>query len=73
MFYGIIIRMYYAPSKHPPPHFHVYYGEFRATVDIRTCEMMGGKLPTKQQKLVLAWGRTTSGRTYGRLGSAYEW
>ncbi len=55
MFYGIIIRMYYAPSEHPPPHFHVYYGEFRATVDIRTCEMMDGKLPTKQQKLALAW------------------
>lgn len=24
MFYGIIIRMYFAPGEHPPPHFHVY-------------------------------------------------
>lgn len=29
MFYGIIIRMYYAPKEHPPPHFHVYYGEHK--------------------------------------------
>lgn len=56
MFYGIIIRMYFAPNEHPPPHFHVYYGEHRATgVDIRTCEVIQGNLPSKQTKLVLAW------------------
>ena len=55
MFYGIIIRMYYAPSEHPPPHFHVYYGEYRASVDIQTCEIIQGKLPKKQSRLVIAW------------------
>jgi hypothetical protein len=55
MFYGIIIRMYFAPGEHPPPHFHVYYGEDKATVDIRTCEILEGSLPRKQAKLVLAW------------------
>lgn len=55
MFYGIIIRMYYAPSEHPPPHFHVYYGEYRASVDIQTCEINQGKLPKKQSRLVIAW------------------
>lgn len=55
MFYGIIIRMYYAPSEHPPPHFHVYYGEYRASVDIQTCEITQGKLPKKQSRLVIAW------------------
>ena len=55
MFFGIIIRMYYAPKEHPPPHFHVYYSEYRATVDIETCELIQGNLPKKQQKLVLAW------------------
>ncbi|MBU1311445.1 MAG: DUF4160 domain-containing protein [Gammaproteobacteria bacterium] len=39
MFYGIIVRMYFAPKEHPPPHFHVYYGEHKATIDIRTCEV----------------------------------
>ena len=47
--------MYYAPSEHPPPHFHVYYTEHKAIVDIRTCEMSEGTLPKKQSKLVLAW------------------
>jgi len=40
MFYGIIIRMYFAPGEHAPPHFHAYYAEHKATVDIRTCEVM---------------------------------
>ncbi|NKC11146.1 MAG: DUF4160 domain-containing protein [Gammaproteobacteria bacterium] len=55
MFYGIIVRMYFAPGERPPPHFHVYYAEYRARVDIRTCEIIDGKLPKKQTKLVLAW------------------
>lgn len=55
MFYGLIIRMYYAPGEHPPPHFHVYYNEYRAIVDIRTCDILDGELPRKQTKLVLAW------------------
>jgi hypothetical protein len=55
MFYGIIIRMYFAPGEHNPPHFHVYYNEYKASVDIRTCEIIDGNLPRKQQKLVLAW------------------
>lgn len=55
MFYGIIIRMYCAPSEHNPPHFHVYYNEYKAIIDIHTCEITDGKLPTKQTKIVLAW------------------
>lgn len=55
MFYGIIIRMYCAPQEHNPPHFHAYYGEHRATIDINTCELIEGSLPKKQLKLVLAW------------------
>ena len=49
MFYGIIVRMYFAPGEHNPPHFHVYYSEFKATVDIRTCEVILGNLPRKQK------------------------
>ena len=55
MFYGITIRMYFAPDEHNPPHFHVYYNEYRATVDIRTCEIIEGNLPRRQEKLTLAW------------------
>jgi hypothetical protein len=55
MFYGIIIRMYCAPAEHQPPHFHAYYQEHVAVVDILSCEIIEGKLPNKQAKLVLAW------------------
>ena len=55
MFCGIIIRMYFAPGEHNPPHFHAYYNEYKALVDIRVCEITDGNLPRRQQKLVLAW------------------
>jgi Domain of unknown function (DUF4160) len=55
MFYGIIVRMYFAPREHPPPHFHVYYNQHKATVDIPTCEIMESDLPARQTRLVLAW------------------
>jgi curved DNA-binding protein CbpA len=55
MFYGIIIRMYCAPSEHNPPHFHAYYQEHKAVIDINSCELTDGSLPNKQLKLVLAW------------------
>jgi len=55
MFFGIIIRMYCDKGEHNPPHFHAYYNEFKAIVDIRKCEIIEGNLPRKQAKLVLAW------------------
>jgi hypothetical protein len=55
MFYGIIIRMYCAPKEHAPSHFHAFYGEYKAVIDINTCEIMDGDLPKKQSRLVLAW------------------
>jgi len=55
MFFGIIIRMYYAPKEHNPPHIHVYYQDFKAVLNILTCDLMEGELPSKQFRLVLAW------------------
>ena len=53
MFYGIVVRMYYAPSEHGPPHFHVYYDEFKATVDIRSCEIIEGDSPEAKAAALL--------------------
>ena len=47
MFCGIIIRMYCSPKEHNPPHFHAYHQDSKAIVDIRTCEIIDGQLPTK--------------------------
>ncbi len=55
MFYGIIIRMYFAPDEHPPPHFHASYAEFEAFIEIETGKVLGGSLPKRQMKLVAAW------------------
>lgn len=54
-FYGIIIKMYFAQSEHNPPHFHAYYGNDAATFDIRTLNMIDGKLPPKARLLVMEW------------------
>lgn len=55
IFYGIIIRMYCSAGEHNPPHFHAYYQNSKAVIDINTCELKEGKLPPKQMKLALAW------------------
>ena len=55
MFYGIIIRMYFAPKEHNPPHIHVYYNEYKISFNIDTMEFMKGALPARQKKLVQAW------------------
>ncbi len=55
MFYGIIIRMYFSPEEHNPPHFHAYYNEYRASFSIDSIEIIEGELPRKQKRLVQAW------------------
>ena len=55
MFFGIIIRMYFAPKEHNPPHIHVYYQDFSAVINIADCLLTKGKLPVKEQRLVTAW------------------
>ena len=56
MFYGIIVQMmFFDTDKHKKPHIHVRYGEFKASIDIETIEILAGNLPTKQLRLVKAW------------------
>ena len=55
MFYGIIIRMYFAPGEHNPPHFHAYYNEYKASFSLDSLEIVDGELPRKQKRLVQAW------------------
>lgn len=55
MFFGIIVRMYYAPKEHGPAHVHVYCQEMAAVVNIMNCEITRGSLPAKQRRLISAW------------------
>lgn len=42
-------------NDHAPPHFHVEYAEFKATIDIQTLTLTSGQLPRRAQGLVLDW------------------
>lgn len=54
-FMGLIIRMMFEDnSQHHKPHFHVYYGDYEASVGIDG-ELLAGSLPAKQLKLIQAW------------------
>lgn len=52
-FFGIFIRMYH--DDHNPPHFHVYYGEYNAIINIETLEVMEGFLPKRAFAMVVEW------------------
>ena len=42
-FYGIVISMFF--SDHNPPHFHVKYQGYEATIDISTGTIKGALPP----------------------------
>lgn len=52
-FFGIVIRMYF--DDHAPPHFHAYYGDSAAKIEIDTLRVSEGKLPRRAMSLVLEW------------------
>jgi hypothetical protein len=52
-FYGIVIQMFW--SDHAPPHFHALYGEYEILVNIKTLEVIRGKMPRRALSLVLEW------------------
>ena len=52
-FLGIVIKMYF--KDHNPPHFHVFYNEFSASIDITDCRIINGNLPPRIYSLVAEW------------------
>jgi len=55
-FLGIIISMYF--DEHNPPHFHIKYNEHRASMNIRSLNIIAGSLPAKVRGLVEEWAET---------------
>ncbi len=54
-FYNIVIKMIFRDdSQHHKPHVHVYFNEYEASVSIDG-DLLAGKLPIKQLRLVQAW------------------
>lgn len=52
-FDGIKILLF--SNDHLPPHFHVYYAEYKALIAIHSLQIMRGSLPTKQLNRVVEW------------------
>ena len=51
-FLGVVIAIYF--RDHPPPHLHAVYGEFEATIEIRT-GLVSGDLPIRVLAHVEEW------------------
>ena len=54
-FLGITIAMFY--NEHAPPHFHVRYAEYRATICIDSPGLLTGDLPPCALGMVVDWKR----------------
>jgi Domain of unknown function (DUF4160) len=53
-FYGIRITMHWDEPHHSSPHFHAYYAEYEASLDLAG-DIIAGELPRRQLRLVQAW------------------
>lgn len=42
-FYGIIIRMYFLPKEHNPPHIHVIFGDDTFSISIKELNIIDGE------------------------------
>lgn len=52
-FLGVVIQLH--PRDHAPPHFHAVYGDTEALIDITHITVIGGRLPPRIEREVLAW------------------
>jgi hypothetical protein len=77
VFYGIVIRLYFA--DHAPPHVHAIYGGAEAQFAIDPPRIIAGALPRRAAAMVLelvglrrtellaAWNAAQVGQTPGRI------
>ena len=69
-FFSIVIKMVFNDnSQHHKPHFHVYYGEYEASVGIEG-DLLAGSLPVKQLRMVQAWAATHEDELYTAWNNA---
>ncbi len=55
-FFGIIIRMYMeAGVPHHDAHFHAYYQDEAAVYSLEPIDLIAGRMPRRQRRLVEAW------------------
>ena len=52
-FLGIVVYMLY--NDHNPPHFHVEYNEYKASISINDLALLDGDLPSRIHGYVIEW------------------
>ena len=56
MFYGILVLMFFRDNRrHYLPHIHVRYQGDEAAIGLEDGNILEGKFPPKQLKMVQAW------------------
>ena len=50
----VIKLLFNDTAQYNKPHFHVYYGEFEASIGIDG-ELLARAIPSKQYKMVVGW------------------
>ena len=53
IFFGIVIRINF--FDHAPPHLHAAYNDAESLFDIRTGEVIAGRLPRRETRRVVEW------------------
>lgn len=49
------IKIYINYRDHLPPHFHAAYGEYDCCISVEEIELISGKMPNKQLKMLYGW------------------
>ena len=57
---GVKIQFYW--DDHPPSHFHVEWGEYRAQIAIDSLVIIGGYIPKAKYRKVVTWAKLRKGR-----------
>ena len=52
-FFGIVVKMFW--NDHNPPHFHAFYGDEQALIEIDSLSVFAGRLPPRVLGLVIEW------------------
>lgn len=52
-FYGIVVAMFF--NEHNPPHFHARYGGEKVAIDVRTLQVLEGRIAPRALGLVIEW------------------
>lgn len=52
-YFSLRITMNPRGNEHNPPHVHAYYKEDEAIIDIRTCEIVEGYIPSSQLEIAV--------------------